>query len=108
MLVRVFDSQRNTYFKSEVYAVINSGWYEKQLVVFSSADGSYFKLFDYLDKSNPNAPKVLINLILPNGFNSAFEWMHQRSRRFMAGRQTEKMVLRITYCISLGHHNICY
>ena len=79
MFVRIFDMQLNTYFKSEVYAVINSGWYEKQLVVFPSGGDSYFKFFDYLDKSDPKEPKVLINSILSNGFHSDFEWIHQKS-----------------------------
>jgi len=79
MLVRVFDSQRNTYFKSEVYAVINSGFSEKRLVVFSSCDGNYFKFFDYLDKCDPKSPKVLINTIIPNGLDSNSEWIYQRN-----------------------------
>ena len=79
MFVRVFDSQRNTYFKSEVYAVINSGWYEKQLVVFSCDSGSFFKFFDYLDKNDPKAPKVLINTIIANGHNPDLEWTYQRN-----------------------------
>jgi hypothetical protein len=79
MFVRVFDSQRNNYFKSAVYAVINSGWYEKQLVVFSSNDGSYFKFFDYLDKSDPKAPEVLINSIISSGVNPDFEWTYKRN-----------------------------
>ena len=78
MLVRVFDIQSNTYFKSDVYAIINSGWYEKRLVVFSSGNDRYFKFFDYLDKSDAKAPKVLINSILSTGFHPDFDWVHQR------------------------------
>ncbi|MCL2563722.1 MAG: hypothetical protein FWE08_06775 [Oscillospiraceae bacterium] len=78
MFVRVFDSQRNIYFKSEVYAIINSGWYEKRLVVFSTDDGSYFKFFDYIDKSDPKH-KVLINTITSNGFGSTSEWIRKDS-----------------------------
>jgi len=77
MFVRVFDSQRNIYFKSEVYAVINSGWYEKQLVVFSVDGESYFEFFDYLDKSDFEAPKLLINSIVPHGISPVFEWIHK-------------------------------
>jgi len=79
MFVRVFDQQSNTYFKSEVYAVINSGWYEKQLVVFSSGGDNYFKFFDFLDKSDPENLKVLINSISFSDFHSEFEWIHQRT-----------------------------
>ena len=78
MLVRVHDKERNIYFKTEIYAVINSGWYEKQLVVVSFEDGNSFKFFDYLDKSNSKNPQVLINSVTPNGFNSDYEWIHKR------------------------------
>ena len=79
MLVRVFDKQQNTYFKSEVYAVINSGWYEKRLVVVSYDGDSYFKFFDYIDKSDPKEPKVLINSIAADGFSSDYEWVHHNN-----------------------------
>ena len=79
MLVRVFDSQTNIYFKTEVYAIVNGGWYEKQLVVFFIGNDSYFKLFDYLDKSNPSNAKVLINSIFDCGFYSEFECTYQKS-----------------------------
>ena len=78
MFVRVYDKKRKMYFNSEVYAVVNSGWYEKQLVIVLSNEGDYFKFFDYLDKSDPKAPEVLINSVLSNGFNSDYEWMHKR------------------------------
>ncbi|MCL2855171.1 MAG: hypothetical protein FWE21_06085 [Defluviitaleaceae bacterium] len=73
MLARVFDSSTNTYFKSKVYAKINGGWYEKQLVLVLNADGAYFKLFDFLDKSDPVKPIPLINLITPNSDGEAWE-----------------------------------
>jgi len=79
MLVRVFDSQQNVYFKSDVYAIINSGWYEKQLVVFSSGGDRYLKFFDYLEKSNPTQPIALINTIIPSSSVSSSEWMFKRS-----------------------------
>ena len=77
MFVRVFDKQNNKYFKSEVYAVINGGWYEKRLVVFLTDDGSYFKFFDYIDKSNPKEPKVLIDSISSNKFSDTVEWIYK-------------------------------
>jgi len=79
MFVRVFDLHRNTYFKSEVYAIINSGWYEKQLVVVPSDSGNHLKFVDCLDKSDPKHPKVLINRIIPDSHNGNLEWIHQRS-----------------------------
>jgi hypothetical protein len=79
MFVRIFDIQSNSYFKSEVYAVINSGWYEKQLVVFFSDSGSYLKFFDYLDKSDPKNPKAMINSIFSGVSRSDFEWIYKRT-----------------------------
>ena len=37
---------------------------------------SYFKFFDYIDKSNPTEPKVLINSITADGFSSNFDCVH--------------------------------
>ncbi|MCL2842326.1 MAG: hypothetical protein FWE28_02510 [Oscillospiraceae bacterium] len=79
MVVRVYDSQSGVYFRSEVYAIINSGWYEKRLVVVPSDSGSYFQFFDYLDKSNPQEPKVLINAISSDGFHDGFEWLYRNN-----------------------------
>jgi len=79
MYVRVFDKKSNNYFKSEVYAIINSGWYGKQLVVVPSDDDYYLKFFDYLDKSDPKTPKVLINVVKSNDCYCDIEWMCQRS-----------------------------
>ena len=78
VLVRVYDNQLDTYFVSEVYAVINPGWYEKRLVIVPSESGDYFKFYDYIDKSDPQAPKVIINTIYFKDFYSAFESLHRR------------------------------
>jgi hypothetical protein len=60
--VRIYDDNTRSYFKSEVYARINTGWYEKQLVHVPSENGGYICFFDYLDKAeNKVPPKVLIN-----------------------------------------------
>lgn len=62
MKVRVFDKTTGNYFKSEVYAKINTGWYEKQLVHVPSEKGGYICSFDYLNKGEDGvSPKVLIN-----------------------------------------------
>ncbi|MCL2049742.1 MAG: hypothetical protein FWG87_13565 [Defluviitaleaceae bacterium] len=77
MYVRAFDNQRNVYFRSQVYAVINLGFYEKQLLVFSLNGDSYFKFFECIDKSNPKTHKVLINSIHVNACNPDTEWIHE-------------------------------
>lgn len=79
MYVRVFDNQSNTYFKSQVYAVINTGWHQKRLVVVPSDNGNYFKLFDELDKSDPKIPNVLINSITSDDFCPDFELVHLKT-----------------------------
>ncbi|MDD2268460.1 MAG: hypothetical protein PHY15_02785 [Eubacteriales bacterium] len=75
MKVRAYDSTLNAYFKSEVYAKINTGWYEKQLLLVPSDGGSYIKLFDFIDKSNENHP-ALINTIIPD---IPSEWVNIKS-----------------------------
>lgn len=79
MFVRVFDHQRNIYFKSEVYAIINPGWHEKRLVVFLSGEDRYFKFFDVLYKSSTNTSELLINSILRSEHRSEYEWIHKKS-----------------------------
>ncbi|MEA4848116.1 MAG: hypothetical protein VB106_12880 [Clostridiaceae bacterium] len=77
MKVRVHDRMTGIYFKSEVYARINTGWYEKQLVHVPSENGGYICFFDYLDKEeDKESLKVLINTILPDTPN---EWVYQRA-----------------------------
>jgi len=77
MRVRVYDKSSDTYFTSEVYAKINTGWYEKHLVLVSSPEGSYMKFFDYLDKSEEeNKSRVMINTITPK---SPSEWVFMRT-----------------------------
>lgn len=77
MRVRVYDNMTDCYFKSEVYAKINTGWYEKQLVHVPADNGGYISLFDYLDKSKDEmTPKVLINTITSD---TPKEWIDQKS-----------------------------
>ena len=72
--VRVFDKQSNSYFKSEVYAIINSGIYERFLVIVPSKDGDFLKFFDSVDAANNY--KILINTI-PSEYPA--EWVHQKT-----------------------------
>ncbi|MFL0269319.1 hypothetical protein [Candidatus Clostridium radicumherbarum] len=67
MRVRVYDKQGSNYFVSEVYAIVNTGYYEKYLVLEETDNKRYFRMFDYLDKSN-NGPiyPVNINVISSN------------------------------------------
>lgn len=68
MRVRVYNKDNNSYFVSEVYAIINTGYFEKYLVLEEIGVNRYFRMFDYLDKSNggPHFP-VNINVISSNG-----------------------------------------
>jgi len=77
MKVRVFYRLRNDYFVSEVYALINTGWYEKVLVIAPSDNGEYIKFFDYIDKDEPKNHRTLIDkIILPYHKN----WIHKRTK----------------------------
>ncbi|KPU43498.1 hypothetical protein OXPF_29390 [Oxobacter pfennigii] len=77
MRVRVYDSLTNTYFKSEVYAIVNTGWYERQLVLVPSEKGGYLKFFDTLGKSgNEKFSEVMINTIISD---RPQQWITKRS-----------------------------
>ncbi len=59
MFVRVFDKNKNTYFKSVVYATVGIGWYLQYIVL--NPHTHTFELVDYLDKSvSPAKPLVEI------------------------------------------------
>lgn len=62
MQVRVYDKEKNEYFKSEVYAIINSGIYEKKLVRVNDNQCDYLKFYDDFLKTSDNY-EVLINTI---------------------------------------------
>jgi len=67
MRVRVYDKEREEYFVSEVYAIINSGFYSKYLVLEKRDNKRYFRLYDYLNKrKKENGYPVNINLISYN------------------------------------------
>lgn len=78
MKVRVHDRTTGSYSKSEVYAKINTGWYEKQLVHVPSDNRGYVCFFDYLHKEEDKvSPKVLINTITPDTPN---KWIYQKMK----------------------------
>lgn len=76
MKVRAFDSEQKAYFKSEVYAIINTGWYEKQLLLVPSDDGGRIKFIDFLDKSDVKNHPVLISTIVSD---IPAEWIKKRT-----------------------------
>ena len=51
MRIRVYDKHLGSYFQSEVYAIINTGYYEKYLVSVPSENGGGMKGYDYSGKS---------------------------------------------------------
>ena len=77
MKVRVLDKETGRYFKSEVYALVNTGWYERRLVRMPGENGGSMRFFDYLDREAQGHP-VLINMIVPG--NSP-DWIWRRSDR---------------------------
>lgn len=76
MRVRVYDKDANKYFVSEVYAIINSGYYEKYLVLEEIGNKIYFKMFDYLDKSN-NGPILPVNINVISSNELSEPWVHK-------------------------------
>lgn len=57
MFVRVFDKNKNLYYKSIVYATIGIGWFLQYIVL--NPNTNTFDLIDYLDKSvSPAKPLV--------------------------------------------------
>lgn len=66
MRVRVFNKDTNNYFVSEVYAIINTGYYEKYLVLEETDNERYFRMFDFIDKSDKTILPVNINTISSN------------------------------------------
>ncbi|MBS6953247.1 MAG: hypothetical protein KH230_08420 [Enterocloster asparagiformis] len=65
MKVRVCDPVKGRYFKSEVYALVNTGWYERRLVRIPGENGGCMKFFDYLDRRGGGSSPALINTIVP-------------------------------------------
>jgi hypothetical protein len=72
MRARVYDKYANGYFISEVYAVINTGYYEKYLVVENIDNKRYFRLVEYLDKTQKGILPVNINVISANKISESW------------------------------------
>jgi hypothetical protein len=67
VIVRVYDRANNEYFISEVFAIINFGYYEKYLVLQKTASVQGYRLIEYLDKStDEHNMEVNINVISAN------------------------------------------
>lgn len=63
MFVRVFDKEKNIYYKSIVYATVGIGWFLQYIVLNPHTQS--FELVDYLDKQFEPA-KPLIEIIQPD------------------------------------------
>ncbi len=63
MFVRVFDKDKNLYYKSIVYATVGIGWFLQYIVL--NPNTNTFELIDYLDKSVSPA-KPLVETIQPD------------------------------------------
>lgn len=67
MRVRVYDKDSNNYFISEVYGIINTGYYEKYLVIKYQKGVKVLLLIDYLNKESKEVIlPVNINIISAN------------------------------------------
>lgn len=63
MFVRVNDKKNNRYYKSIVYAIISTGWFEKYIVINPYLNT--FELVEHLDKSERPA-KAMVEVIQNN------------------------------------------
>lgn len=63
MFVRVFDKERNRYYKSMVYATVGIGWFLQYIILNPYTQS--FELVDYLDKQFQPA-KPLVEIIQPD------------------------------------------
>ena len=63
MFVRVFDKEKNIYYKSMVYAMVGTGWFLQYIVL--NPHTQKFELVDYLDKQYEPA-RPLVEIIQPN------------------------------------------
>lgn len=67
MIVRAYDRESNEFFISEVYAIINIGYYEKYLVLQKTQKIQGYRLIEYLHKStDEHNLEVNINVISEN------------------------------------------
>ena len=98
MRVRVYDKQHNHYFNSEVYAIIDHGWYGRYLILEPREGKEYLKFVDYFDKSTDSRPHPInINVITPDGRG---EWVFKKGSDLIPLRQElgiESDALRFSY-----------
>jgi hypothetical protein len=67
MIVRVYDRTNKEYFISEVFAIINTGYYAKYLVIQKTSNVQGYRLIEYMHKSkDEHNLEVNINIISAN------------------------------------------
>ncbi|MCL2405534.1 MAG: hypothetical protein FWC92_08310 [Defluviitaleaceae bacterium] len=101
MRVRVYDKDKALFFKSDVYAKINPGYFEKYLVLMPEAEGGCLKLYDYLDKSEGDSSlSVNINVINPE---YPCEWIERENVNFSNTKikpdETDEAIDKVEYYI---------
>lgn len=75
MRVCVFDKESGKYFQSQVYAVVNRGYYQRDLVIVPTPQGDCLRFCDYLDKSGADL-KCMIHTVISSCPES---WVSQRT-----------------------------
>ena len=84
MIVRVYDRDDDSYFISEVYGIINMGYYERYLVIDKRNNIPILRLIDFLDKNNKIEQGMLsvnINVISNNFFS--IEWIVKKQEELV-------------------------
>ena len=70
MRVLVHDRATGRYYRSEAYALVNSGWYGRYLVLEPKPEGGLLKFIDYVNKpTDGTAFSVNICAIMPERLN---------------------------------------
>lgn len=90
MRVRVCDKGTNGYFISEVYAIINTGYYKKYLVVENLNNKTYFRLVEYLDKSKKGILPVNVNVISANEISESWVFKEENDLKDIRERLEAK------------------
>lgn len=74
MFVRVFDKEKNIYYKSMVYATVGIGWFLQYIVL--NPHTRSFELVDYLDKQHQPARRLVEIIQADHAEFVAYEGSH--------------------------------
>lgn len=86
MFVRAWDKESGTYYKSMVYGLINTGYYEQAILFHPNRNT--FELIDYFDKGTVNGEQQNF-LPVP-----LYEWINQERVNWVTYKETDLYPLK--------------